>query len=324
MNIIKPPKLKIGDKIGLVAPSLPLLPSWAGGYAQGRQLLQSWGFELVEGETIHRTHWWSAGRPDEQAADIHRMFADPSIRAIVTLAGGFSAMPVLDLLDYALIRQNPKPFIGMSDITLYQWAMLNKTGLVGFHGNTLLEGFADFYANAPEATQAALKQTYLHLLTEPTPLGRLPTIAERTCLKAGVAQGKLIGGNLKRFVALAGMDHFLPAAFFDGAILFWEEIGETLYDISLDLHKLKHLGVLDRIGGMIVGKLTWVNQYFDEIKHPEPYEAILDSLHSYDFPILAANDFGHQMSMLPLVFGLDTRIDCESLEIEMMESATLA
>ena len=69
------------------------------------------------------------------------------------------------------------------------------------------------------------------------------------------------------------LDPALYAAF-DGAIFFWEEIGETLYDIALDLHTLRHLGIFERIAGMLVGKLTWVNEYFAEVEHPEPREAI--------------------------------------------------
>lgn len=107
------------------------------------------------------------------------------------------------------------------------------------------------------------------------------------------------------------------------AFVFWEEIGDTLYDISLHLYKLKHLGVFDRISGMIIGKLTWVNQYFDEVNHPSPNEAILDVLKEYNFPILTADDFGHHMSMLPLVLGLDTRIDSNKLSIELTEAATI-
>lgn len=320
---LKPPHLSAGDTIGIIAPSLPLLPSGEQSFEQGKVLLESWGFELRSGKTIDLRRWWSAGQPQDQADEIHAMFADPSVRAIFTLAGGFSAISVLDLLDYELIRQYPKPFIGMSDITHYQWAMLAKCGLVGFHGNTLTEGFAGFYADAPAEEQAQLKDTYLRLLTDPNPLGELPTIAPRTCLRSGIAQGRLIGGTLKRFVALAGTDYYLPADFFDGAILFWEDIGESIYDLWAYLHKLKHLGVFEQISGMVIGKLTWVNEYFDEIDHPSPYEAVLDVLQEYSFPILAAEDFGHQRSMLPLVIGLETRIDSSRLSIALTEGATV-
>ncbi|MEM7028459.1 MAG: LD-carboxypeptidase [Chloroflexota bacterium] len=320
--LVKPPHLTFGDTIGIVAPSLPLMEGMKPSYTLGKQRLESWGFHLKEGKTTRLQHWWSAGQPKDQADDINTMFADPSVGALVALTGGFSAMSVLGLLDYDLIRQNPKPLIGMSDITLYHWAMLSQCGLIGFHGNTLTEGFADAYDNAPIAHQTALKDIYLRLLTDPTPLGLLPALTERTCLRSGAAHGPLLGGNLKRFVALAGTDYDLPASSFDGAILFWEEIGETIYDISLNLYKLKHLGVFDRISGMIIGRLTWVNQYFDEITHPTPHEAILAVLKEYTFPILSADDFGHQGSILPLVIGLNTRIDADQLSIEITEAAT--
>lgn len=301
---------------------MPLLPSGQQNYALGKALLESWGFGVTVGQTINLRRWWSAGQPQDQADDINAMFADESVRAIVALAGGFSAISVLDLFDYPLIQRNPKPFIGMSDITHYQWAMLSQCGLLGFHGNTITEGFASCFADAPAEDQALIKETYLRLLTDPSPLGALPTLAKRTCLNAGRAHGRFIGGTLKRFVALAGTSYFLPASFFDGAILFLEDIGESIYDLWANLHKLKHLGVLDRIAGMVVGKLTWVNEYFDEVDHPSPYEAILDVVQEFSFPILAADDFGHQISMLPLVFGLNGQIDASQLTIEFTESAT--
>lgn len=143
--VLKPPQLTLGDTLGLVAPSLPLLPSSKKAYDAGKARLQALGFKLKEGRTITLRRWWSAGTPEEQAEDINAMFADASVRAVVAASGGFSAMSVLDLLDYDLIRRYPKPFVGFSDITLYQLAMFTKTGLVGFHGNTVSGGFGEFF-----------------------------------------------------------------------------------------------------------------------------------------------------------------------------------
>lgn len=320
-DIIKPPSLSLGDTIGIVAPSLPLLPSWRENYEAGKGVLRALGFQLVEGETVHLEHWWSAGRPVEQAEDINRMFANPDVRAIIALTGGFSAMAVLDLLDYDLIRQHPKPFMGMSDITQYQWAMFVRCGLVGFHTNDVAFGFGEMFSRTPPEQQRILHNLYLHLLTGNEPPGILPALSTWECWRAGTADGRLIGGSLKRFVALAGTAYFPSLDAFDAAILFFEEVGETIYDISLNLYKLKHLGVLERLSGMVIGKLTWVNEYFPEVTHPTPREAILEVVQEYQFPILANADFGHQISMLPMVIGLSAHMDSEALLLKVTETA---
>lgn len=318
--LIKPPKLHRGDTIGIVAPSLPLMPSAVEAYKLGKQTVQSLGFRIKEGQTIGTQRWWSAGTPAAQAADINAMFADPDVRALVALTGGFSSMSVVDLLNYDLIRRNPKPCLGMSDVGVYQWAMFTRCGLVGFYANDVLDGFGEFFHAAAPEQQAYLARVYRHLLFETTPLGALQPLSQWECWRPGIAHGRLLGGNLKRFVPLAGTAYFPSMDTFDGAILFWEELGDTLYDISFNLYKLKHLGVFDRIGGMVVGKLVWINQYFDEIEHPSPREAILDVVQDYDFPILAEVGFGHRMSMLPMPIGAMAALDSAARTLAITEA----
>jgi len=320
-SILKPPCLKHDSTLGLVGSSLPLLPSWEADYEVGKQTLQSYRFRIKEGRTIRLRRWWSAGTATEQAADINDMFADPDIDGIVCLTGGFSAIQVIDKLDYELIRHSPKPFIGMSDNTIYHIAMYTQCGLIGFHGNTVLDGFGEYYRQAPPAHRKIIDDVYIRLLTVPSPLGRLPQLTEWECWRAGVATGRLFGGVLRRLVGLAGTKYFPQVSEFDGTILFWEEIGETLYDITINLTKLKHLGILERISGMIIGKLTWVNQYFEEVEHPTPREAVLDVLADYRFPILAEVDFGHNQTMLPLPIGITAYLDSEKKLFEVIESA---
>lgn len=315
---LKPPCLKRGDTLALVASSMPLLPSSEADYQAGRRTLESLGFRLQEGRTVHLRRWWSAGTPEEQAADINEMFANTAVHGIVALAGGFSAIHVLDLLDYDLIRRNPKPFIGMSDNTFYHLAMYSQCGLVGFQGNTLTEGFS-----YEQAQQAPIADLYTRLLTVPKPLGVIPPLTKWESWRDGVAEGRLFGGTLRRLTGLAGTRYFPPLSEFEGAILFWEEIGETLYDITLNLRRLQHLGILERIGGMLIGKLVWVNRYFDEIEHPTPKEAVLDVLSGYRFPILAEVDFGHQQTMVPLPIGITARMDSEKHLLELTESAVI-
>ena len=319
--LLKPQPLSQNATVGVIAPSLPLIPAWRPAYESGLSTLRSLGFHVKEGRTIGLQRWWSAGTAQQQADDINAMFADPEVKAIFALNGGFSALAVLPYIDYEQVARNPKPFVGMSDITQYQLAMLGKTGLIGFHGNDVINGFGGHFSAAQPAWQQTILQTYRRLLMVNEPLGVLPRSAERTCWRPGSATGRLIGGNLKRITPLIGTSFFPALDWFDGAILFWEEIGETLYDITLNLHLLKHVGILERISGMIVGELTWVNQYFEEIEHPTPREAILDTLSDFDFPILKVSDFGHNMTMLPLPMGVQATVDAEAQQVTILESA---
>ncbi|MFK7804627.1 MAG: LD-carboxypeptidase, partial [Anaerolineae bacterium] len=219
MNVLKPNKLQTGDTIGIVAPSLPLFADAKPFYEQAKAVLVELGFNFIEGKTMELTHRWSAGTADQQADDINGMFANPQVKAIIGHTGGFSSMGVVDLLDYELIRNNPKPFIGLSDITVYQWAMFSQTGLVGFHGNDLTFGFGQHYHGESAENKAIFAELYASLLTSTDPLGPIPFSDEWEIWRPGTADGTLIGGNLKRFMLLAGTDYFPPIETFNNSIL---------------------------------------------------------------------------------------------------------
>jgi muramoyltetrapeptide carboxypeptidase len=320
-TLLRPPHLQPGDTIGVIAPSLPVMDTQRDRFARGEQVLHQLGFRTKLGATVGQSRWWSAGTPAELAADINAMFADPEVRAIIAHTGGFSAMGVLDRLDYPLISRHPKPFLGMSDITIYHLTLFARCGLVGFHADDLTEGFGTFLWDLDEAKRDALLAYYKRLLTEPEAAGTLAPLTAWETWRDGRASGPLVGGSLKRLAALAGTPYFPPLAAFDGALLFWEEIGETLYDITLNLHKLRHLGIFDRIAGMLVGKLVWVNEYFKALEHPSPREAVLDVVGDYDFPILADMDFGHRTANIPLPIGVRAEMDAGQGRYALVEAA---
>lgn len=323
MKLLKSPSLHFGDTIGIVAPSFPLLPASHANYELGKNVLRSMGFSIEEGRTIGLRRDWAAGTPQEQAEDINAMFADPSIKAIIAHQGGFAGMSVLDRIDYAAIQAHPKPFLGYSDITLYHLAFFTRCGLVGFHADMLTDGLGDTWLQVDENRRRYLTNLYQHILTSADPVGRIVPAGVWECWRPGRARGPLIGGCLKRVTALAATPFFPPPEAFNGAILFWEEIGRDVWDLSIDLNILKHRGILDRIGGMLIGKLTWINTSFQGTDYSPVRQVVLDVVGDYHFPILANVDFGHQIANIPLPIGVEAFLDAEDGTLVLTEAPVI-
>ncbi len=309
MNITKPPKLNIGDTIGIVASSLPVLPIFKENYEKGKKLIEDMGFKIKEGKTIGQTRWWMAGTPKEVADDINSMFADKNIKAIMAQTGGYSAISVLEHLDYELISKNPKPFIGMSDMTAYHLAIFTKTGMVGFHMDDVLNFNENFF---------------LKFLTKDKAPGIIKPLSQWEEWKKGQANGHLIGGILEHQRILSGTQYYPKLEDFDGAVFFWEEVGVTLHHIATTLYKLKYLGILDRISGMLIGKIMYIKPMREkEIIVPETKEMILDILKDYKFPIMGNLDFGHFTINIPMPIGIKVSFDTSKKELNFLEGAVV-
>lgn len=306
-KVVKPPKLNVGDTIGIVASSLPVLPSFKQNYERGKKVILDLGFKIKEGSTIGKVRWWTAGTPAEVADDINSMFADKNIKAIMVQTGGYSASLVLEHLDYKLITDNPKPFIGMSDATNFHLAFLAKCHLVSFHMDDVLHLDQKFF---------------LKFLTSLQPAGIIQPLTEWEQWKKGKAEGHLIGGNLHLLTNLIGTEYFPPASFFDGAILFWEEVGEPLHNIARYLTHLKYAGVLDKLSGMLIGKITYIKPPREkEVVAPDIKELVLEILQDYKFPIMANLDFGHFTVNIPMPLGIEVSFNTSKKELNFLESA---
>lgn len=324
MKIIKPAKLSPGDTIGIVASSLPVLPSFHQNYQRGKKVINDLGFKIKEGKTIGKTRWWTAGTPEEVAEDINSMFADKNIKAIMAQTGGYSAVSVLEYLDYELITHNPKPFIGMSDVTNFHLAILTKCHLAGFHMDDVTFGLGHSWIEEENNLGKFQKEMFIKFLTGTVPAGIISPLTEWEEWKKGKASGHLIGGNLHLLTGLIGTAYFPPKDTFDGAILFWEETGEPLHNIARFLTHLKYAGVLDKISGMLVGKIKYVKPMREEeIQVPTAKEMILDLLKDYKFPIMANLDFGHFTVNIPMPLGIKVSFDTAKKELKFLEGTVV-
>ena len=309
MKVLKPPKLYTGDTIGIIASSLPVLPSYKENYEKRKKKIYELGFKIYEGKTIGPAKDFMAGTPQFVAEDINSMFADKSVKAIFAFDGGYSAISVIDCLDYGLISKNPKPFMGMSDMTIYHLAILKMTGMVGFHMDYLANFSGEFF---------------LKFLTNPKAPGVIKPLTTLEVWKKGKAEGHLMGGILQRISMLAGTKYFPNIEDFDGAILFWEEVGVDITKIYQCLYQLKNMGILDRINGMLIGKIKYLKKMKqEEIVEPPVKEMVLEIMKDYDFPIMANMDFGHDTINIPMPIGVKVSFDTDKLELNFLESAVV-
>lgn len=324
MKILKPYKLNIGDTIGIVASSLPVLSSFRENYERGKKAIYDLGFKIHEGKTIGKKRWWMAGTPKEVADDINSMFADKNIKAIFAQTGGYSAISVLEHLDYEMIAKNPKPFMGMSDMTAYHLAIHTKTGMVGFHMDDVTFGFGRNVKEGQDNWLNLDKEFFLKFLTETKAPGIIKPESEWEEWKKGKAEGHLIGGLLQHQRLLSGTEYFPKLEDFDGAILFWEEVGESLYQIAESLYKLKHMGIFERINGMLIGKIKYIKPMREEeIEVPAPKELVLNILENYKFPIMSNLDFGHFTVNIPMPIGTKVSFETTKKELNFLESPVI-
>lgn len=269
-----------------------------------------------------RRRWWAAGSPAEQADELNALLRDPEVRAIVAHLGGSTAFGYVDLVDLDAVRADPKPIFGYSDISVLLLALHARTGLVGFHGDMATRGLGgDWFTLAAEDRRTQLVNLYTRVLTKTEAAGVLPPAGAWECWRPGHAEGPLIGGLLNRIVRLQGTPFALGADRLDGAILFWEEIGRPLEWVWNDLHALRLSGVLDRIGGLVVGIPTNVTSVYAGPVPPTLREVVLDVLGDRDLPVLGQVDFGHSSANLPLPLGVRAELDAAAHRLSLLEPA---
>jgi len=322
VKLLKPPRLKEGDTIGIVAPSSPVLPLQKELH-QGIENLKRLRFKVKEGKTIKLQHRnYMAGTDLQRAEDINAMFADIEVKAIICALGGTVAIRTLRYLDYDLIRRNPKIFSGMSDITTLHLAFLAKAGLAGLHQSDICFSFA---LNA-ESEEAKYETDLFRRVTENArPLGVLPAFTEWKVWRDGKAEGILFGGNLICLQSLLATPYFPKLD--EDIIFFWEHMTQSVEYFDRRLVQLRETGLFDRTKGMLIGKIRSeepdsVSKNGHRIKDmtEEIKELVLDITEEFDFPVIAGVDFGHYTPNLPLPMGIKATLDTNGTRVCLNES----
>lgn len=247
---IYPDKLKRGDTVGIICPSSAIdgeLP-----FMLAQETFEALGFKVKWGKHTHERLGHLAGNDKDKLDDLHDMFKDKQIKAIVCMRGGSGAARLLDKIDYNLIKRNPKIFLGYSDITALHAAIQSKTGLITFHGPVGTSSWPSFVANQFEALFFnGLPPIYENPLDKGDDL--IPRQNRIQTIRSGIAKGKLLGGNLTVLTTIAGSSYYPD---FSDSILFLEDVSEEPYRVERMLCQLKLNGTLGKIKGFIFGKCT--------------------------------------------------------------------
>lgn len=335
-GLIKAPALAPGDTIGIVS------PSWFGGDTfvprakRGIAMLEALGFRTRVAPHAFNNRGHVSDIARNRVDDLHAMFEDPDVQAILCTIGGNHSNQLLSLIDWELIRANPKVFMGFSDITVLNIAIHVATGLVTFNGPSLLTDWAE-YPQMPEIS----RESALRTIGNAAPAGPLPAAqgwtdefldwesAEDTTrrreyvpsegwtrLRAGTAAGPLIGGCLESLQHLRGTPWW-PRL--DGAILFIETSEDCRGPADADalLMDFENMGVFEEISGMLVGRPYGM----DAAQREQFLEIVAERTAGYSFPVVADLDIGHTSPLLTLPIGVQARIDGDRHTVVVTEAA---
>lgn len=291
------PALPSEGLIGLIAPAGPAELD-AG---KAAQWLRARGYSLRIYPGVEQKEGYLAGSDDVRLKDLHDAFSDQEVDAILCLRGGYGSPRLLDKVDYSLLREHAKPFIGYSDITALHLAINRYAGFVTFHGPMLN---ADLLGGKQVPTESSL---FSMLRGQLKAGGRLkhPVAYPLTTIAPGIACGQLLGGNLSMIAATMGTPYEILA---DDIILFIEDINEPLYRIDRLLTHLRLAGKLDRLRGVLVGDIAGVD--------PQALAQLLvQTFEPLRIPVLAGWRSGHCDPNLTLPLGAMVRLDAGSQQL---------
>jgi len=322
--MIKPPKLNKGDTIGIFSPSQSILvePEHLKGFDNGIKRLHKLGFMTKISKHAKGKYFYSSGTPEERVSDLHELLADKEVKAILMTVGGDTANEILPLIDFDLVKQNPKIIMGMSDGTTLLAPITDKTGLITFYGPDLIYTFGLLQKDTEEFDKQILN-CITGAKTEFLPLNNLADdndnkidLAWKT-FRNGIAEGQLIGGYLEIMVELIGSGWLEDL---DNKVLYLESM-ENAATNHLRFQYLKLMGVYDRINGLILG-------YFPDVKKGSPYyraigDIVLEMTRELDFPILQVNELGHMVKNYAWPNGTKVKLDASNKIITALESPVI-
>lgn len=319
MSSTFPSKLRMGDKVRVIAPSRSMSVISVPNKAIATEALEKLGLEVTFGEHVDECDVMLSSSVESRVSDLHQAFADSSVQAIITILGGYNSNQMLDAINYELIKQNPKIFCGFSDITALGNAIFHKTGLVTYSG-------LHFSSFAMQKGLDYSLEAFKRIFFSTDKLDILPSKEwsddawyidqnNRTFLKTGSynvihpgsVQGKIIGGNLGTLQLLRGTP-YMPSL--DGAILFLEEVSASSADVNefdRNLHSFTQAPDFKGVKALILGRFENAFGMTEE-----KLRLILSKPALRDLPIITNVDFGHTTPMFTFPIGGEALVTGDS------------
>ncbi|MBQ0905200.1 LD-carboxypeptidase [Micromonospora sp. U21] len=292
-TVVRPPALRPGDTVLLVSPSGPTSPERV---ARGMELLTGWGLRPVPAPNAYARQGYLAGTDELRAADLNAAFADPQVRGVICTRGGYGAQRVVDAIDMAAVRRDPKVVAGFSDITALQFALWRGARLAGVHGPGAAWRDERTPLRSAESLHAAL------MTTEPVTVTAVDGEETYPVRVPGRATGTLLGGNLCMIAASIGTPD-LPDL--TGAVLLIEDVQEPPYKVDRMLTHLRRAGALDGLAGVAVGQFTDCADGWDTTI----VDVLGERLGGLGVPVLGGLPIGHGPGQLSVPVGTQATLD---------------
>lgn len=300
---IKPPPLRAGDTIGVVACAAAVDRDHL---ERGVAELVREGFRVKVSQRALARERILAGSDEERAGELRRFFTDPEVRAIFAARGGYGCGRLLPLIDFELIGQHPKIFLGFSDETFLLNAIVELSSMVCFHGPMVAKDMA-----------GGISARSMHHLKRLL-AGELDgfELQATEALHGGVAEGEVIGGCLSIVAAMAGTPY---APDFSGKIVFLEDTGEKAYRIDRMLVQLRHSGALAKASGIVFGGMRAADE--SEAEQKLIHDFVAEQTTALGVPVLWGIEAGHGTENFTLPIGTTARVDAGTCRIAFLQRA---
>ena len=306
--LIIPKYLKYGDVIGITCPAGDITDKEI---QPAVQQMENWGFTIRIGDTVGKKDFIFGGTDEERAKDFQQMLDDDSINAIMCARGGYGAVRIIDKLDFSKFATNPKWIIGFSDITVIHSHLNRNFNIASIHSK-MCNSFPDDW-NKAEPTQL---DSILSIKQALNGEQMKYTVSPNANNKTGIAEGALVGGNLKTIESLSGSKSDILT---DGKILFAEDTDEYLYSIDRMFWNLKRTGKLAGLKALIIGNF--------KVKPDDPgeefgktiYEIVLEKVKEYNYPVCFDFPVGHQKENYALKCGAHHNLSITDSECILSE-----
>lgn len=311
--LLKPNRLQKGDLVAMITPGSYVPDS---GLEKAVKNLEELGLRVAPSKNLRAKYGFVAGTDEQRLEDLHDAFANPEIKAVWCVRGGYGCTRLLPYINYELIRKNAKVFIGYSDITALHLAFLQRAGLIGFHGPVAsstfnpytVEHFMAVVMEGRSPHTIPLAADYLEPKDE---------LYKYFTLRPGRVQGELQGGNLSLLAAMAGTEFELDAT---NKLIFMEDIEERPYRVDRMLTQLRQSAKLQLAAGFALGIFDGCGP--DEGENSlSLQDTVRDRLGDVPVPGAYGLSFGHISQQCTLPLGVMAELDTEAKTLRLLERA---